>query len=253
MAWEANKSMTEPVLVLGMHRSGTSFLIRALNLAGLWLGADSQLATVEGRAGRGNPKGNYEPREAIAINDSILKRSGGSWFDPPRRLLADAEDTQRIRDFCGRLEHACPTHCVRWGWKDPRTLLTLDVWLRALQGRAMIVASFRHPAAVARSLHERDRLPLERGYSLWAHYNSLLIGCLERLPHALVRFDVEPAELLTQVGRACALAGLKWDGAAIASWYDPALVRSRTTPDEQLPAPALRPVWERLLALHRSQ
>ncbi|MGO9803422.1 MAG: sulfotransferase [Steroidobacteraceae bacterium] len=244
--------MAEPVLVLGMHRSGTSFLIRALNLAGLWLGADSELGTVEGRAGRGNPKGNYEHREGIAINDAILRRSGGSWFDPPRRLLAGAEDAQRIRAFCGRLEDGCPPYCLRWGWKDPRTLLTLEVWLRALPRSAMIIGSFRHPAAVARSLLERDRLPLERGYALWAHYNSMLIGCLERLPHALVRFDVEQGELIAQVARACDLAGLKWDPYAIASWYDPALVRSRTEPDEQLP-PALRSAWERLLALHRLQ
>ena len=51
-----------------MHRSGTSFLVRALNLAGLWLGEPAHLGTIEGRAMSGNPRGNYEHREAIAIN-----------------------------------------------------------------------------------------------------------------------------------------------------------------------------------------
>jgi hypothetical protein len=55
--------MSDPVVILGMHRSGTSFLVRMLNLAGLWLGGDDQLDTIESRANNGNPKGNYENRE----------------------------------------------------------------------------------------------------------------------------------------------------------------------------------------------
>lgn len=245
--------MAEPVLVLGMHRSGTSFLIRALNLAGLWLGADSELTSVEGRAARGNPKGAYENREGIAINDAILGRSGGSWFHPPHRLVTVPQDAQRIRAVCERLERDCPTNYARWGWKDPRTVLTLEVWLQALQRNVTLVASFRHPAAVARSLLTRNQLPLEHGYALWAHYNAMLISHLERVPHMLVRFDSDPARLVAQVARVCKLSGLTADNETLASWYDPALIRSQAALDEELPAPALRPLWERLLALHRAQ
>jgi hypothetical protein len=243
--------MTLPVVVLGMHRSGTSFLIRALNLSGLWLGGDEQLHTVEGRARVGNPKGNYESRDAIQINDAILRRSGGAWFRPPPRLDIADEDLARIRTFCGGLVRSQPGDAPRWGWKDPRTVLTLEAWLRALAGPAFVVASFRHPVAVARSLLARDRLPLEGGLALWYHYNVRLLEALEHLPHALVRFDVPPEELVEQVAAVCELTGLRGDRATIRQWHDVDLVRSRV---EAADAPALDPriaaIWETLVARH---
>ncbi len=87
-----------------MHRSGTSFLVRTLNLSGLWIGATDELSTVEGRAALGNPKGNYENRGSIAINDLILARSGGTWNRPPARVGSDEQDRRQIRAFCVSLE-----------------------------------------------------------------------------------------------------------------------------------------------------
>jgi hypothetical protein len=245
--------MSDPVVVLGMHRSGTSFLIRSLNLSGLWLGGDQTLSTVEGRAMPGNPKGNYENRGCIAINDAILRRSGGGWFNPPRRMLVDEEDYGRIQAFCSALEQGCPAGHLRWGWKDPRTILTLEAWLKALNREIFIVASFRHPAAVARSLHARDKMPLEMGYALWAHYNASLIYYLERFPHVLVRFDVDQDELLEQTVRAAHLTGLRTDPAAIASWFDKSLLRSGTHLEIAEPPRELDSLWNSLLGHHRAQ
>ncbi len=243
--------MTDPVLVLGMHRSGTSFMIRALNLSGLWLGAETELSTVEGRAMIGNPKGNYENREAININDFILKKSGGAWYNPPRQLSSDEADAQRIRTFCAALEQGRPAEFQRWGWKDPRTLLTLNVWLRALQKRVFIVASFRHPTAVAQSLLARDKIPMEVGYALWIHYNTLLLAYMEAFPHILVRFDVEKKHLIDQVVRVCEVTGLRRDPHLIESWHDVDLVRSNA-PNEELPSNAqIAGLWRKLMGAHR--
>jgi len=245
--------MSDPVVVLGMHRSGTSFLIRALNLSGLWLGAQKELSTVEGRAMIGNPKGNYENREGIAINDAILTRSGGAWFNPPQRLLAGQADASRIRNFCAALEHTRPNDCLRWGWKDPRTVVTLDVWLGALQRHIFVVASFRHPTAVAQSLLARDKIPLELGYALWVYYNTLLLRYLEMFPHVLVRFDVDKETLVAQTVRVCELTGLRADPQVIDSWYDPGLVRSRPTVMQIPSDPRIAAVWDKLMELHGSQ
>jgi hypothetical protein len=245
--------MSDPIVVMGMHRSGTSFLVRALNLAGLWIGATEQLSTVEGRAMIGNPKGNYENRGSIAINDVILARSGGTWNRPPGRVISDDQDRQQIRTFCESLERGIPTDCVRWGWKDPRTVLTLQAWMQALQRNICIVASFRHPSAVARSLFARDRLPLEYGYALWAHYNAHLISHLERFAHILVRFDVERAELLGQVARVCEVSGLRTNSPAAASWYEATLVRSRAEPADSPMTRQVEPLWNKLLELHQAQ
>lgn len=245
--------MSDAVVVLGMHRSGTSFLVRALNLAGLWLGEAAHLATIEGRAMSGNPKGNYEHREAVAINEVILRRSGGAWFSPPQQVLGGPDDGQRIRAYCARLQATRPREYARWGWKDPRTVLTLDVWRGALPCKLFVVAAFRHPTAVARSLLSRNRLPLDAGYALWSHYNRQLLRHLETLPHLLVRFDVDAAQLIARTLSLCTMLQLRTDESAIAAWHDAALVRSSADGDELAHVPEAAAVWNELLLRYHAQ
>jgi hypothetical protein len=245
--------MSDPVLVMGMHRSGTSFLIRALSFAGLWLGADSELSTVEGRAQVGNPKGNYESRRAIAINNAILARSGGSWANPPPRVLFEEADVLRMSDFTNELERGRPREFPRWGWKDPRTVITLEGWLSALRRPIFVVGSFRHPTAVARSLLARDRIPLEIGYALWKYYNGRLLEHLNRHSYLLVRFDVERPLLIETVVEICGKLGLSDAAQRIESWHDTALVRSRADSPELPPDPQIRALWQELSARYESQ
>ena len=68
------------VIVLGMSRTGTSAAARLLNLAGVDLGRPEQLiGPVEGQ----NPKGFYENRPIMLVNEELLRRLGGSWSHPP--------------------------------------------------------------------------------------------------------------------------------------------------------------------------
>lgn len=243
--------MSDPVVVLGMHRSGTSFLVRTLNLAGLWLGGDDQLHTIAGRAQIGNPKGNYENREGIAINDAILARSGGSWYNPPKQLITNADDAARIVALCNRLANGQPDGYRRWGWKDPRTVLTLDVWLQALKSNIFIVGSYRHPSAVAKSLAARDGIPLEIGYALWGVYIRHLIHHIRKHPYVLVRFDVDKESLISQVANVCSLTGLRADISMISSWYDSTLVRSATAEnDSSAMFRSVAPLWKELVSFH---
>jgi hypothetical protein len=244
---------SDAITVLGMHRSGTSFLVRALNLAGLWLGEPEHLATIEGRAKSGNPRGNYEHREAVAINEAILRRSGGAWFSPPQQILGDAADGQRIKAFCARLQATRPPDHARWGWKDPRTVLTLDLWQRTLPCRLFVVAAFRHPTAVARSLMSRNRLPLDAGYALWSQYNRQLLRHLDTLPHLLVRFDVGAEQLIARTLSLCMMMQLRADPSVIAAWHDAALVRSTADDDELSHRTEAAAVWNELLLRYRAQ
>lgn len=235
-----------------MHRSGTSFLIRSLNLSGLWLGAEAELGTVEGRATQGNSKGNYENRAAMLINDAILATSAGAWFRPPERIISSGDDARGIRQFCAALERSRPADFPRWGWKDPRTVLTLDVWLAALQRPIFVVGAFRHPMAVARSLLARNNMPIEMGLALWMQYNARLLGCLDALRHVLLRFDVSPEDLIAQTLRVCDITGLRADRQVIESWFDARLVRSQVrTEDIATPRPVAT-LWNQLLERHRA-
>jgi hypothetical protein len=68
-----------PLVVLGMHRSGTSAITRTVNLLGVPLGASDDLMP----ANEGNPTGYWESRALVDLNDEILACFGGSWSAPP--------------------------------------------------------------------------------------------------------------------------------------------------------------------------
>ena len=127
-----------------MHRSGTSALAGSLEQHGLFLGHVST-------SNSHNPKGNRESPEVRRLNEDVLRSSGGAWNAPPpvpSRWSADHERARRelLAEHAGR-----PV----WGFKDPRTLLTLDGWL-ALVPDLELVGVFRHPMRVARSLERRN-------------------------------------------------------------------------------------------------
>src|SRR5450759_1684243 len=74
------------ILVVGMHRSGTSAVTRALN----YLGADLPLRLMPGN--ETNPLGHFEPEEIVLIHDRTFLSLGTSWWDW-RKFPAECSDT----------------------------------------------------------------------------------------------------------------------------------------------------------------
>lgn len=167
------------VLVLGMHRSGTSCLAGSLEARGLDLGTVS-------RADPHNAKGNRENPAVRELNEAVLEFSGGSWDAPPV-AVAWSQELRARRDAL----LAARRHDGRrpWGFKDPRLLVTLPFWLAALR-QPILVATFRHPLAVARSLAARDGMTLAAGLALWSLYNERLLALRRVRRFPIVRFDV---------------------------------------------------------------
>ena len=66
----------QSILILGMHRSGTSCLAGSLQEAGLYLGEVNTTAPH-------NAKGNRESRTIVALHDGLLQANGGAWDAPP--------------------------------------------------------------------------------------------------------------------------------------------------------------------------
>lgn len=244
--------MANPVVILGMHRSGTSFLARALNLSGLWLGMEDDLQTVEGRAAAGNPKGNYENKRIIAINDALLAHSGGQWDQPPDKIQAPVSVRLSMLTVLYDLEKSMPPGYVTWGWKDPRTVLTFGIWRDLLQRPLTILAAIRHPAMVAESLHRRDQMPKDHAYKLWTGYNMRLLQLMAENPSRVIRFDVPKPELLGQVARVFDELGFRAVPDRIEQWFDARLLRSVPSSDDIDPlqeCAETRDVWEALLPL----
>ena len=172
--------------ILGMHRSGTSCLTGALEEAGLFLGDVS-------RVNPHNLKGNMENPRIVALHDDLLKENGGSWDNPPdtviwganHRLLRDSI----ISGYGGS---------GYWGFKDPRTLFTLDGWLEAVP-RMRLAGVFRHPVPVAQSLKGRNGFSPERSFAIWTRYNERLLQCHERASFPIISFDADKEALVAEI------------------------------------------------------
>lgn len=185
------------VCVLGMHRSGTSCLVGSLQAAGVQLGEVVEFAPH-------NRKGNREHLGIRELNDAVLTTSGGAWNLPPHELRWTAEQAAR-RDAIVHQLASLPGRC--WGFKDPRSVLTMPFWHEAVPDLRM-VATFRHPHAVAHSLAARDGMSLDDGLRLWMAYNEIVLSWLARRGGPLVSFDVSREEYLEAVGHAIRWLGL---------------------------------------------
>jgi len=172
------------IVVLGMHRSGTSALTRILNLLGADVGPEDDLLTEYD-----NPSGHWESKALVACNDRILAAFGRSWDFPPwlepgwelspraERLVPDMADT-----FAGVFSSD------PWVWKDPRTCLTFPLWRRVLGPSVRVVLVLRDPGAVVSSLKRRDGIPTVYGTGLWHRYVRAAVRASRGLPVVCVHF-----------------------------------------------------------------
>ncbi len=172
------------VVVLGMHRSGTSAVTRILNLLGLALCRQEDLYTEWD-----NPAGHWESRSLIRMNERILRVCGGTWQRPPR-LDPGWEKHDRVERLRGeaRATFAMAYPSDEWVWKDPRTSLTFPFW-QPLIGAAAVLLVLRDPAAVAASLEHRDLLRSRVAAGLWERYMRSAMQVSAGLPVVVVRFD----------------------------------------------------------------
>jgi hypothetical protein len=160
------------VCILGMHRSGTSVLARLLNLLGVYLGPDEHLM----QPGSDNPKGFWEHKEIQKLDDEILAMLGGSWHQPPDFPEGWECSTKLagVRERAAKIINADFGEVEIWGWKDPRTCLSLPFWQQLLSGIVYVVC-LRHPLEVARSLEQRNGFSVEKSLYLWLVYLEAIL------------------------------------------------------------------------------
>jgi hypothetical protein len=187
---------TRVIAVLGMHRSGTSALTGSLEQHGLFLGRVSTRNVH-------NAKGNRESSDVVELNEDVLRSSGGAWNTPPREVTWSADQQERARALLA--EHAGQP---LWGFKDPRTVLTLGGWLELAPDLERI-GVFRHPLRVARSLERRNGMSTDEGVALWQVYNRALLEELRRQAFPVVCFDEEPDALQEKLVQASQALGLE--------------------------------------------
>lgn len=163
------------IVVLGMHRSGTSALTRGLQVLGVDLG-QQLIGAIPGN----NDKGFWEDAEINGFNDRLLRKLGSAWdrlntADPAALLAgnlveerAAAADLLRARMRPGRV----------FAFKDPRTAVLLPFWQQVFDGlevNAGYVVAVRNPAEVAQSLVRRDAMDTLKALLLWVVYSMAAV------------------------------------------------------------------------------
>ena len=159
------------VVVLGMHRSGSSLTSGLLEALGVDMG---ERLMAESRA---NPVGYFEDKAFLRLNRQILHAAGGTWYDPPP---PDAIRAQH-EPFRAEVEALVRGRPGLWGWKDPRTSLTLEVYLGHLSSPHVVV-THRDPEAIAQSLVKRGDMQHEEALALAALYEARIDALLEAHP-----------------------------------------------------------------------
>ncbi len=177
------------VLVLGMHRSGTSAVTRVLNLLGFEVGADLE------PAGKGSETGVWEHSGLVNVHDRLLTALGlDGWSDPGP--LPDGWEQDPLctpfRDELVSILRATFADDAPIVVKDPRLCRLTPLWwpvLQQLRRRAVCVLNLRHPQEVARSLAERNALSAQRSHLLWLRHVFESELATRKHPRVVLRYD----------------------------------------------------------------
>jgi hypothetical protein len=228
------------VVILGMHRSGTSALTRVLNLMGMDLGRD--LVPAE----RDNPKGFWEDARIVAIHERFLQDTGRSSSDP--RVFSEQDWTGRAADAAQsallQVLSSYRQEANIWGVKDPRHCRLLPLWapLYPQIGRSPhFLLTVRNPLEVAGSLEKRDHFPFRRGMLLWLIHNLEALVLTQGSERVIISFDQllsAPEQVIDKIRSGLSLPWPELPGdfeARMSGFLDPEL-RHHRTPVPQLPA-----------------
>lgn len=180
------------IVVLGMHRSGTSLAASLLQALGLDLGP--QLI----RGDQHNQAGYFEQERIVRLNEQTIRAIDRRWVGPkgslpypdgwwelPEVAPLRAELTETVREELQR------TKAV-WGFKDPRVSRMIPLWREIfadLGVNPLYVLAVRHPGAVVASLSLRDGLSPARSQLLWLEHNLEAVVEAEGALRRVVDYD----------------------------------------------------------------
>ncbi len=159
----------DSILILGMHRSGTSAVTRLLNLMGVDLG-ENLLAPQDD-----NVTGFWEQSDIVAVNDKLLVSIGSDWSDV-RDLREQWWNLEALKPYRREIKGILNKEFSDgklWGVKDPRICRLLPFYLpimREMNRNPACIMVLRNPLEVAGSLHVRNGMSIEHALLLWLKY-----------------------------------------------------------------------------------
>lgn len=227
--------MSYPLVICGMHRSGTSLVASVLQRAGLAIGCEVAAP------GLGNPRGHFEDPDFLELHEEMLAAAGETCFSIGQDLFPppNGKFARRAQELV-----AARRGLPLWGWKDPRTCLFLDFWEKILP-EARYLFLYRHPVDVALSLWRRNgdlelREDPWRAIRAWEVYNRRLLEFRDRHPERCFLAQV-PALSADLSGLVCLLRQAL--GLPLAD-----VAPELYAPKELTPHLPSNPAWENLIS-----
>lgn len=172
--------MSQQIVVLGMHRSGTSMVAGILFHLGVFMGYRLLGPSPS------NELGHFEDVDFVTVNRAILDEAGGTWDTVPSQdaITSVAGYADRIRFMVEARDVMFPL----WGWKDPRTVVTIGHYEQHLTN-PLYIAVFRGRDAVVKSLVTRDGRSAENAGMLYDTYADRLATFLDGRMRVQVNYE----------------------------------------------------------------
>jgi hypothetical protein len=174
----------QTIVVLGMHRSGTSLMASILKELKVDMGGEMSSGTAPD-----NPKGFVENTNFLRLNDHLLACAGGFWDIPPKteKIYKLSQNKKQINKIKSVLE---AEQNKIFGFKDPRTSLLLELYYPFLKNPYFIVCK-RDRLSVAKSLYTRGDMSIEDGLKLYDEYNKRIEVALKKIRKPVLEISFE--------------------------------------------------------------
>lgn len=209
--------MKQVIAVLGMHRSGTSALMRGLRVFGVDLGDDLLPAAAD------NQKGFWEHKGINALNEELLRALGMNWYSLRPMDQVEREIAAPYKDKAKELLLGHLKCSDIFGFKDPRVCRLLPFWLEVfgeLGVEDKYVISVRNPVSVAASLEKRNAFAPAKSYLMWLEHVIPAMLLPRKKPRLVVDYDLLLREPEVQMRRIGGALGLKADPDDLAYFLD---------------------------------
>lgn len=179
--------MQKCVVILGMHRSGTSALMGALNTLGVDIGITLM------KPAEDNPKGFFENDHISRMNEKILESLISSWDDTfplPENWWEQEWIRLYKKEISGIIEHEMKSDMI--GIKDPRMCRLLPFWnplFEKLRIKPYYILVVRNPLEVAYSLKKRNSFSVGKSLLLWMSYMLDAEFYSRQFPRVFISYD----------------------------------------------------------------
>ena len=188
--------MKKAIIVLGMHRSGTSATTGVLEKLGVDLGMELLAPSIE------NEKGYFENIKVLELNERILFENGSSYDDIEYKLLISDELSKTYILEAKKILEDEFSYSKIFAIKDPRLCLTFPIWEKALVefgAEIEIILPWRNPFEVAKSLKRREGFSVEKSLLLWAKYFFLAEHQSRKYKRIFISFDTLVSDIKKSV------------------------------------------------------